>query len=363
MIVLNKQLLDDIDQPGGLQRALQKAVELEHATLPPYLYSYYSLGTDNYAAGSPNAAIANIILTVIREEMLHFAIACNVLNAVGGAPCIDKPDFIPVYPGPLPGGVESNLVVHLKRFSRKHDHDTFMVIEEPETPLHFPVGQQLMAAQVTIGQFYTEIQKKIEELGQSIFTGKASSQVVGGGFPASELFPIRTVADAIRGIQIIKEQGEGTLTSPLDPDGSLNKADTFAHYYRFAEIYHGRALRAVPNPAPGTPPDQRYRYDGAPIPFDESKVLAIIDDPAASKYPPSTQAHYLNDNFNYAYTSLLKALHRTFNGHPEHLGSAIQLMHSLRELALEMMTSTTLPNGQNPGPSFEYQPVNPAVPA
>src|SRR6185437_7158337 len=151
MIVLNRQLLDEIDQPGGLEKALQKAIELEHATLPPYLYSYYSLGADNYAAGSPNAEIANIILSVIKEEMLHFAIACNILNAIGGAPCIDKPDFIPVYPGPLPGGVESNLVVHLKRFSREHDHDTFMVIEEPETPLHFPVQALLAEKPVTIG--------------------------------------------------------------------------------------------------------------------------------------------------------------------------------------------------------------------
>jgi hypothetical protein len=361
MILLNKQLLDDIDQPGGLQRALQNAIELEHATLPPYLYSYYSLGADNYAAGSPNAEIADIILSVIREEMLHFAISCNILNAVGGAPCIDKPDFIPVYPGPLPGGVESNLVIHLKRFSRQHDHDTFMAIEEPENPLHFPVKLGAMEAPVTIGQFYTKIQKKIAELGQGIFTGKASFQVTGGGFPASELFPIRTVADAIRGIQIIKEQGEGTLTSPLDPDGKLAGEDQFAHYYRFAEIYYGRALQAVPNPAPGTPPDQRYAYDGPPIPLDEAKVLPVIDDPRGSSYPPATQAHYLNDNFNYAYTSLLKALHRAFNGHPDYLGPAIQLMHSLRELALEMMTSTALPNGQNPGPSFEYQPVNPGI--
>jgi hypothetical protein len=252
-------------------------------------------------------------------------------------------------------------VVHLKRFSKQHDHDTFMAIEEPENPLHFPVGLAIEEAPVTIGQFYTRIRKEIEELGQGILTGSASLQVVGGGFPASELFPIRTVADVVKGIEFIKQQGEGTSTSPLDLDGNLDPEYKFAHYYRFAEIYYGRELQPVPNPPPGTPPDQRYRYDGPPIPFDESKVLPVIDDPSASKYPPSTQAHYLNDNFNYAYTGLLKALHQAFNGHPDRLGLAIQLMHSLRELALEMIVSTTLPNGQNPGPSFEYQPVNPGV--
>lgn len=362
MIILNKQLLDDIDKPGGVQRALQKAIELEHATLPAYLYSYYSLGTDNYAPGTPNLGIANIIMSVIQEEMLHFAIACNIMNAIGGSPDIDKPDFIPIYPGPLPGGVESGLKVHLKRFSLQHNYDTFMVIEEPEDPLHFP-ALALTERQVTIGQFYAKIKNRITELGQGIFTGDPSRQVVGGGFPPSELFPIRSVADAGKGIDIIQQQGEGTTTSPLDPDGSPGSQDQFAHYYRFAEIYHGHELQAVPNPPPGTPPDWLYRYDGPPIPFDESKVLPVIDDPSASKYPPNTQAHYLNDNFNYAYTSLLKSLHRAFNGHPEYLKVAIQLMHSLRELALEMITSTTLPNGENPGPSFEYQPVNPGTPA
>jgi Ferritin-like len=358
MIVLNKQLLDDIDKPGGVQRALQKAIELEHATLPPYLYAYYSLGADNYAAGTANLGIANLILSVIQEEMLHFAIACNILNAIGGSPCIDKSDFIPDYPGPLPGGVESNLVVHLKRFSLQQDLDTFMTIEEPEDPLHFR-ALAMTETQVTIGQYYAKIKDKIAELGQGIFTGDPSRQVLGGGFPSSELFPIRSVADAGKGIEIIQQQGEGTTTSPLDPDGIPRSENQFAHYYRFAEIYHGHELQAVPNPPPGTPPDQLYRYDGAPIPFDESKVLPVIDNPSASKYPPNTQAHYLNNNFNYAYTSLLKSLHHAFNGHPDYLKAAIRLMHSLRELALEMMTSTRLPNGENPGPSFEYQPINP----
>lgn len=344
MILLNRQLTDDIDQPGGVQRALQRAIELEHATLPGYLYSFYSLGTDN-------VEVARIILSVIMEEMLHFAIACNTLNAIGGSPSINKPDFIPNYPGPLPGGVESNLVVHLKRFSKQHDHDTFMVIEEPEHPLNFPAAM-LAEQQVTIGQYYTKIQRKIEELGNGIFTGDPSRQVLGGGFGPGELFPIRDVTAAVKGIDVIKQQGEGTTTSPLDPEKEL------AHYYRFAEIWHGRTLVPVENPPPGTPDDKKYRYDGPAIPFAESKVLPEIDDPSAAKYPTSTQAHYLNVNFNYAYTSLLKALHRTFNGHPDYLESAIALMHSLRELALEMMTSTVVENGQNAGPSFEYQPVN-----
>jgi hypothetical protein len=343
MILLNASLLDDLEKPGGLPRALQRAIELEHATLPTYLYSLYSLGDSN-------TEIANLILSVVMEEMLHFALACNILNAIGGGPAIDKPDFIPQFPGHLPGGVEEGLRVHLRRFSLQHVLDTFMAIEEPEKPLNFPYAA-VEDRKVTIGEFYTKICQKIVEAGPGIFTGDPARQVT-GVFPANELFPVTDVATASTAITTIKEQGEGTSTSPLDPQREL------AHYYRFAEIYHGRLLVPVLDPPPGTPPDKLYKYDGPPIPFDPKGVLPVIGDPKQSKYPLGTQAHYLNDNFNYVYTSLLKSLHRTFNGQPNRLNSAIPIMHSLRELAMEMMT-VPLSDGVNAGPSFEYQPVNP----
>jgi hypothetical protein len=43
---------------------------------------------------------------------------------------------------------------------------------------------------------------------------------------------------------------------------------------------------------------------------------------------------------------------------PDRLDSAIGMMNSMRELAMEMMT-VPVEDGRNAGPSFEYQPVNP----
>ena len=62
MIHLERKLLDELHQPGGLHTALQRAIELEHATLPTYLYAYYSLGTD----GVNNVAFGYKVLTVTR---------------------------------------------------------------------------------------------------------------------------------------------------------------------------------------------------------------------------------------------------------------------------------------------------------
>src|SRR5262245_34291380 len=275
MILLKPEVAANLDGTlPGLHRALQHAIELEHATLPTYLYALYSLKPD------ANRRIANLVLSVIMEEMLHMALACNLLNAVGGHPVIDKPDFIPVYPGPLPGGVESNLQVPLGPFSLTLVEHVFMVIEEPEDPLHFPIKAAAEAKpQLTIGQFYERIKQTIVDLSkkENIFTGDASYQLT-KGFPSSELIAVDDVATASAAITTIVEQGEGTHTSPLDPQHKP------AHYYRYSEILYGKAL--VPNKTP--PPD--FAYAGEPIPFDSNGVYPVVTNPALIGYAPGSAA-------------------------------------------------------------------------
>jgi rubrerythrin len=123
MLQLKPELFEALDTPEGLQRALQHAVMLEHATIPTYLYALYSLKPGT------NAEIRELIGSVVIEEMSHMALACNILNAIGGSPVIDDPRFVPRYPGPLPGGVESQLIVPLKPFSLDLVQKVFMEIE------------------------------------------------------------------------------------------------------------------------------------------------------------------------------------------------------------------------------------------
>ena len=275
------------------------------------------------------------------------SLACNILNAVGGAPKIDDPKFIPTYPGPLPGSVESELIVPLARFSLDLVSSVFMVIEEPEDPLHFPVRSLDLAAAppLTIGSFYRAIEAQIKAQGQAIFTGDPKRQVT-HGFPAAELFAVTDVDSAVKAIELIVEQGEGTKQSPLDPQHEL------AHYYRFAEIYHARTLERDPAAPDG------FSYSGPAIPFDPVGVWPTILNPKTTTYPAGSKARNACQNFNYGYTSLLKSLHATFNGQPGQLAAAIGLMESLKEQAMNMM-EIELGDGTNAGPSFEYQPVNP----
>ncbi|HEY6331908.1 MAG TPA: ferritin-like protein, partial [Blastocatellia bacterium] len=297
-----------------------------------------------------NAEIAGLIDSVVVQEMLHMAIDCNILNAIGGEPRIDDPRFVPKYPGPLPGGVEGSLVVGLAPFSKQVVKDTFMVIEEPECPLNFPVLAVEAGApqpQETIGEFYAGIIKQIQTLGNGIFTGDPAKQLTTGFGPLQRI-KIHDVESAVEGIKLIVSQGEGTTTSPLDPEHQL------AHYYRFAEIYYGKKLIRNPEPGPGKP---KYVYGGHAIRFDPAGVWPVIANPSPSSYCPGSRAFKLNRAFNETYTSLLKTLQLTFGGQPDTLGPAITLMESLQEQALVLMTTEVLP-GQTAGPTFDYTSVN-----
>ncbi len=349
MIALRAELAQGLDDPVALRDALQTAIRLEHATIPTYLYALYSL------TPGTNGEIATLLRSVVVEEMTHMGLACNMLNAIGGAPKLDAPGFLPTYPGPLPGSVESGLTVPLAPFSTDLVHDVFMTIEEPEDPLEFPVDE-LMAAQepLTIGQFYAAIADQLKAAGEDIFTGDPARQVT-HDLGIEELVAITDLESALAAIEVIVEQGEGTTQTPTDDQGEL------AHYYRFAEIYNGRLL--VPNPAapPDAPPDERYHYAGAEIPLDAGGVRPLVVNPGPDSYAAGSAAARADTSFNYTYTSLLRSLHATFNGSPGSLMAGVGLMESCKQQALAMGTIAVQgADGivQRAGPSFRYQATN-----
>src|SRR5215470_11643272 len=102
----------------------QWALEIEHSTIPPYLCALYSL-KDGY-----NAESAQIIKSVVVEEMLHMTLVSNVLNAIGGHPTCSYKEFVPEYPTPLPHSAGS-FEVNLEKFSQA-SITTFRRIELPQ---------------------------------------------------------------------------------------------------------------------------------------------------------------------------------------------------------------------------------------
>ncbi len=354
MIQLRKELIHPADSSqitlDFVKMQLQQAIELEHSTIPPYLTAYYSVRPDG------NQEVAEIVRSVVIEEMLHMTLACNLLNSIGGSPAIDNPDFIPTYPGPMPGGVHTGLQVSLGPLSRDLLKNVFMEIEEPEDPLEFPTAKLMLEAlppeeYPTIGAFYKAIELNLTELvaeyGEAeIFSGNPDHQVTSFG---PECIKVTSLETAKQAIEIIVEQGEGSEFSPLDEDGEL------AHYYKFAELYHGRRLVRVPN-SEHLPPKDQWAYTGESIEVLSSDVFPIIPNATLDSYQENSLAWVKARQFSYSYTSLLKALHITFNGKPEHLDSSIGLMYSLRLQAQEIV-AIDLGNGTHAAPTFTYQPI------
>ena len=349
MILLKELTINTIED---LRRAVQTAVELEHSTIPPYLTANFTL------QNTGNDDISNLIGSVVGEEMLHLSIACNLLNAIGGHPVLNTPDFIPKYPGPLPGGVESSLTVPIAKFSLALVENVFMEIEEPENKIDIKLMAKSQSG-ITIGEYYDNIKAAINTLekaakikGKTIFTGKLKDQMTFEKFfPKNLLFPITNEAEAIRGINIIIDQGEGTSKDPfVDPkDEAKGSPLEPAHYYRFQEIVKGKTLVKDPKAKVG------YSYSGAPIPFDDTLVPNMRENPKMADYPVNSLAFTNSKLFNYTYTSLLNSLHRTFNGEPDQINAAMGLMFSLRLYALKLLA---IPDPNNPGfvagPSYEY---------
>lgn len=94
-----------------LRTYLVIAMQIEHATIPPYLTALYSI-----RPGSNNEAV-EVIRSVAVEEMLHLTLVCNVYNAIGGtmANTLTASNFIPTYPAYLPTG-EREFEVGVARF-------------------------------------------------------------------------------------------------------------------------------------------------------------------------------------------------------------------------------------------------------
>ncbi len=333
-----------------LQVALQFAMELEHSTMPPYLFAYYSLGNS-----VTNAEIKVTLREVVIEEMHHMLLAGNLLKAIGGNPVIDSPGFVPAYPTNLPGTVAADLLVPLAPFSRAIAENVFMRIEEPQQILQFPVERvEALLPSRTIGEFYARIREAFVANGAGwIVDTSGATQPTHTSLPPG-IKRIRSVADALKAIDLIVEQGEGTASEPIFPDGdTIVGNDELAHYYKFAEMVKGR-LKRNPAAGPATPPSQRYFYDAAdPVPFAPGEVLPLRSNPRSADFALGSPARDAIDAFNANYTEILRQLHAAFNGEPARISLAVDAMNRMGAFAGQII-GIALPDGTRPGPTFEY---------
>ena len=209
---------------------LAQACELEHGLTCEYLFAQFTLkrSIDERVSDQQLAKVAareQVLIDVTKQEMLHLALATNLLTAIGAAPHLHRPNF-PILSRWYPPGVQVALVPFGERALRH-----FIYLERPEgmdlgdaegfaavghaQPL--TDGEELMAVPEdyqTVGHLYRGIEQGLERLveryGESgVFIGPPQAQATTAVFEWSELTAVTDLASAKAAIELIVEQGEG----------------------------------------------------------------------------------------------------------------------------------------------------------
>ncbi|MFC5263106.1 ferritin-like domain-containing protein [Kribbella qitaiheensis] len=335
--------VSQIGSLAGLREHLQWAVELEHATLPPYLCALYSLDPKR------NPEAFEVVSGVFVEEMLHLALAANILNAVGGQPRLDSPRLLPSHPRRLPHG-DRSLELSLAPFGPEA-LEMFLRIEQPAPPSAPAEADRYE----TIGQFYDAIEGGLRELcarlgEREVFSGDPARQVSAGHFRHSggRLTVVTDLASALAALEEIVEQGEGTARGEVwdgDEDIFHPEREEVAHYYRFQELKLGRRYQRGDTPQSGP--------TGEAVTVDFDGVRPMRHNRRLADHPPGHPIRVAQEEFNHTYCAVLHLLELAFNGSPRMLSVATGTMYALKAQAEALMG---MPDGEGrtAGPTFDY---------
>lgn len=344
------------EQKAKLLSLLQKAIELELATIPPYLTALLSIHMPG------NRIAANLIRTVAIEEMLHMVLVGNVIASLGGKVSLHGAS-VPTYPlrlefegSPIN---ERDFEIDLEAFS-PHAVETFKKIEIPADLLPQPDGRsaplKTVVPGITLGQFYDRIIAMLQAIcadypEAEVFSGDPGHQINERYYWSSGGKPIvvNSLQSATEAMTVIKKQGEASGNSIYDGDSDyFGQPAEAAHYFRFNEIACGRYYRPDDNP--------RLPPTGAAFEVDYAAVYPIKRNAKGTDYPAGSELARLNEKFNIQYSLMLMQLEQAFNGTPSALYDAITNgMHGMTSLAREMMCRPIDgAGGPHGAPSFEW---------
>lgn len=306
------------DARQNLGKLLQSVLQLECATIPPYLSAAFSLTLGN-------EKIIELIVRVAKEEMLHMTVVANLMNAIGIAPNIVG--AVPDYPYDL-NVLDPPFRIDLRSFSYELVDELFMRIETPEDPVDFPSRSALVADVVerpeTIGQFYKDIIDLIKsdtipdlfkhaerdaykqiQVAPNFQPIAYTSNEDDYTYPLKEGFNfiIKDRDSAVRHLTWIVDQGEGA--APYDP---LTAEGIPGHYYRFESI-----LKTAYLVKDDTVPILGYSFSGGDLPFTPTGVHEFVDNAKVEDFADHRSLERQMQRFNKRYTEMVDDLQTAFN--------------------------------------------------
>ncbi|MFA7250141.1 MAG: ferritin-like protein [Dehalococcoidia bacterium] len=352
-----------IENRAQLIYLLTEAAELEHEILCCYLFASFSM-KDDVAEGVTVAQLERIeewrdlLRGIVVQEMIHFAAACNLLTAIGGAPQLRRPN-LPTASRAYPPRFQ----LRLMPFSPEAV-DQFVSLEQPEAIWEAEQIGEFRATAVpldrlsdifssernysTVGELYRGIQDGFSYLAQKLgeaelFVGPAGAQTAQEYFQLPGLIAVHDLPSALEAINVIVEQGEGASEEAED-----------SHYKRFLRIQQEYREERERDPAfePARPvvtsPHAMLPADLAP-----DAEVALIDNPIAID---------LCNLFDGCYELMIQVLGRLFahgDEQPETLAAYADIGVSLMFDAIDPLGReiTRIPAGpghpgMNAGPGF-----------
>lgn len=334
---LTKFFRDDAEvTPENLGEAIQQAIEIEIATIPVYLYTYYSVNrvpSQDAVSGAlvqtltgagmalPEATkvaldlsadimvyankVGATIMSVVMEEMLHLALSSNLKQALIGVPLLTgrSPSS---YPAMLPGH-QPEFPINLAPFSLDQLM-TFLKIESPK-----PLPENVEALQAipykTIGEFYGMIETCITEneltydtarpqltpgnryyspnMIDTVYYDKQHKPRYVDADDSGDLVHVVDRDSAVKAINQIVVQGEGNKDAQgLNPDGSVNCAAVvdpdyddkddkeLSHFEKFARLYCDYNDLSA-----------RFKGHGLDDDIGQYFVINVPTNPTTEKYP------------------------------------------------------------------------------
>jgi len=307
-----------------LQQHLELAIRVELATIPPYLFAMYSIEDQSSEA-------ALLLRSIVVEEMLHAALATNLLLAVGGTPGFAGTEYITEFPSELPHH-QPPLRMELAPCSLGTIEDLFMRIEKPE--VHDAPAQPDQFE--TLGQFYHALELAMERLsdGEDLFSDpQQDAQLSDPRFyrpveldaeDSGGLMLIDDLASARAAIEVIVHQGEGLSDERwADPEHK-----ELTHFHKLLQITEGIS----------------------PL----GRVVPVRRNPKTAGYPE--QLRPVSDLFNALYRGLFLVLDRIFapdSNQSRAVGVLYLLMADVMSQLASFLVSQQLDDGDFAGPTFE----------
>jgi hypothetical protein len=351
-----------VDTREELVYLLGQACEIEHGLMCEYLYAQFSLkrGLDE---GLTEAQLARVqawekaLIGVIKQEMLHLALATNILTAIGAAPHFERPNF-PILSRWYPEAVQIALVPFGEQALRH-----FIYLERPEgmalddaagftaaahaQPLTVSGGGLVAVPREwrTVGHLYRGIEKGLAHLcarygEDAVFIGPARAQAVTEIFEWPELIAVTGLASAGQAIETIVEQGEGA------------RGDWYrSHFGTFVGILEDLLAEQAADPAftPARPVEPAF----VRLPPDV-EAGTLIEDPATAR---------VADLATGLYEATLQVLSRYYIHHGETAAELDTLARTAKHLMNWVMREvgpvlTALPvgpshPGRTAGPAFD----------